>query len=174
MKKNAEGVRKLWNRYRYAILVALLGAGMLLWSGTDRQENTSGAERSVTEPPEAQLVALQLQLEEILSRMAGVGEVQVLLTLESDGERQLAQDSRLEYRGQTAAPEDYSRVSETVLVDVGSDEETVVTRRDYPTYRGALVVCQGGDRPDVQLAVTRAVAVLTGLSSERIAVARWQ
>ena len=174
MSAKTEGVQKLWNRYKYAVLIGVLGVGMLLWSGTDRQENTSGAERSVTEPPEAQLVALQLQLEEILSRMAGVGEVQVLLTLESDGERQLAQDSRLEYRGQTAAPEDYSRVSETVLVDVGSDEETVVTRRDYPTYRGALVVCQGGDRPDVQLAVTRAVSVLTGLSSERIAVARWQ
>ena len=147
---------------------------MLLWSGSDRQESMPEAERSVTELPEAQLSSLQLQLEEILRRMSGVGEVQVLLTLETDGERQLAQDSRLEYRGQTEAPEDYSRISETVLVDVGSDEETVVTRQDYPTYRGALVVCQGGDRPDVQLTVTRAVSVLTGLSSDRIAVAKWQ
>jgi len=82
--------------------------------------------------------------------------------------------TKLEYRGETAAPEDYSRSSETVLVDGGSGEETVVTKQVYPLYRGALVVCQGGDRAEVQLAVIQAVSVLTGLSSDRIAVAKWQ
>lgn len=43
--------------------------------------------------------------------------------------------------------EDYSRTSEPVLLDGGDREETVVTRTAYPTYRGALVVCQGGDGP---------------------------
>ena len=102
------------------------------------------------------------------------GEVQVLLTVESDGERQLAQDSELSYSGSTAAPEDYSRSSQTVLVDDGSAEAPVVTRTVYPTYRGALVVCQGGDRADVKLAVTEAVAALTGLSADRITVAKSQ
>ena len=50
----------------------------------------------------------------------------------------------------------------------------VVTRQQYPTYRGALVVCQGGDQADVRLAVTEAVAALTGLSSDRVTVAKWQ
>jgi stage III sporulation protein AG len=50
----------------------------------------------------------------------------------------------------------------------------VVTQRRYPTYRGALVVCRGGDRPEVKLAVTEAVAALTGLSADRITVAKWQ
>jgi len=43
-----------------------------------------------------------------------------------------------------------------------------------PTYRGALVVCQGGGQADVKLAVTEAVAVLTGLPADRITVAKWQ
>ena len=47
-----------------------------------------------------------------------------------------------------------------------------MTRILYPTYRGALVVCQGGDRADVRLAVIEAVSVLTGLSSDRITVAK--
>ena len=41
-------------------------------------------------------------------------------------------------------------------------------------YRGALVVCQGGDRADVKLAVTEAVSALTGLSSDRVTVAKCQ
>ena len=117
---------------------------------------------------------LQQEMEDILGRIQGVGEVQVLLTVESDGERQLAQDSELSYSGSTAAPEDYSRSSQTVLVDDGSAEAPVVTRTVYPTYRGALVVCQGGDRADVKLAVTEAGAALTGLSADRITVAKSQ
>lgn len=67
-----------------------------------------------------------------------------------------------------------SRTSEPVLLDGGDREETVVTRMAYPTYRGALVVCQGGDRADVKLAVTEAVSALTGLSSDRVTVAKCQ
>ena len=92
----------------------------------------------------------------------------------TDGERQLAQNTELRYSGSATAPEDYSRTSEPVLLDGGDREETVVTRTAYPTYRGALVVCQGGDRADVKLAVTEAVSALTGLSSDRVTVAKCQ
>ena len=82
-------------------------------------------------------------------------------------------------RGETAgadsaAPEDYSRRSETVLVDDGSGDAAVVVQSWHPTYRGALVVCQGGGAPDVKLAVTEAVAALTALPADRITVAEWQ
>ena len=167
-----EGVRKVWDRYKYAALVALIGAGLLLWPGGSGGEKTtfSGgvpAEQTRTED-------LQTELENILTSISGVGQVQVLLTVDSDGERQLAQDTELTYSGDTAAPEDYSRRSETVLVDGGQGDETVVTRTQYPTYRGALVVCQGGDRAEVCLAVTEAVSVLTGLPSDRVTVAKCQ
>ena len=99
-----------------------------------------------------------------------IGQSHITETLQ----RQVAEDTELSYSGATAAPEDYSRRSETVLADGGSGSEAVVLSRTYPTYRGALIVCQGGDRPEVQLAVTQAVAALTGLNSDRIAVAKWQ
>ena len=172
MRAKTEGVQKLWNKYKYAVLIGVLGVGMLLWSGTAPKD--SEAEPLLTEQSVADAERLRTELEEILKTIAGVGEVKILLTLESDGERQLAQDAKLAYRGDPAAPEDYSRSSETVLIDGSSGDQTVVTKTCYPTYRGALVVCQGGDRADVQLAVTQAVSVLTGLSSDRIAVAKWQ
>ena len=168
--QKTEGVRRIWDKYKFVALVALAGAVLLLWPGGDGKT----AERA--SPQAAALVEAELQqeMEDILGRIQGVGEVQVLLTVESDGERQLAQDSELSYSGSTAAPEDYSRSSQTVLVDDGSAEAPVVTRTVYPTYRGALVVCQGGDRADVKLAVTEAVAALTGLSADRITVAKSQ
>ena len=50
----------------------------------------------------------------------------------------------------------------------------MVTQTRRPTYRGALVVCQGGDRAEVKLAVTEAVTALTGLTADRVTVAKWQ
>jgi len=163
-----EGVRKLWNRYKFVGLIVLIGMGLLLWpsgSGTGPAENRE----STVQPRD-----LETEMAEILSAMSGVGQAKVLLTVDSDGEWQLAENTELAYSGNTAAPEDYSRRSETVLVEGSAGDEAVVVRKQYPTYRGALVVCQGGDRAEVQLAVTEAVAALTGLSADRITVAKWQ
>lgn len=166
MKTKAEGVRKIWDRYKYAALVALIGAGLLLWP--------SGSPPVPAAADTVKEEGIQEQLEEILGTISGVGQVRVMLTLDSDGERLLAQDTELAYSGPAASPEDYSRRSKVVLADGGSGDEAVTVRRTYPTYRGALVVCQGGDRAEVRLAVTEAVAALTGLSTDRVTVAKWQ
>ena len=158
--QKTEGVRRIWDKYKFAALVALAGVLLLLWP-SGREET---AERTSPQAVSAVQAELQQEMEDILGRIQGVGEVR----------RQLAEDSELSYSGSTAAPEDYSRSSQTVLVDGGSAETPVVTRTVYPTYRGALVVCQGGDRADVKLAVTEAVAALTGLSADRITVAKSQ
>ncbi len=175
MEKKVEGVRKIWNRYKYAALIALIGAGLLLWPGGKGGAPGSGTEAEVkaeTEmfPPSD----LQTDLEQILGQISGVGQVHVLLTLDAGGEQQLAQDTELKYSGPTSSPEDYSRRSTTVLADGASGGETVVVRQTYPTYRGALVVCQGADRAEVRLAVTQAVSSLTGLAADRVAVAKCQ
>ncbi len=160
-----EGVRKRWERYKYAALAALVGVGLLLWpSGSGDSPATDSGVKSRSE--------LQKELEQILGEIDGVGPVQVLLTEDTDGERQLARDTELSFRGDPAAPEDYSRRTETVLVDGTTGDEAMVTRRLFPTYRGALVVCGGGDRASVQLAVTEAVSALTGLPTDRVSVAK--
>ena len=173
MKGKTEGVRKLWDKYKFVGLTVLIGVGLLLWPSGKKTTGTSGRRPAATAPTAVEQ-DLQADMEEILGTISGVGQVKVLLTVDSDGERQLAQNTELAYSGSTAAPEDYSRRSETVLVDGTEGDGTVVVRTVYPTYRGALVVCQGGDRPEVKLAVTEAVAALTGLSADRVTVAKWQ
>ena len=170
MKEKTEGAKKPWERYKYAALAALVGVGLLLIPVGEKEDT----QRRQEEAEELQSLELQQQMEEILSVMSGVGQVKVLLTVDSDGERQFAQTTELSYSGAVASPEDYLRRSETVLVDGDSGEETVVVRTLYPTYRGALVVCTGGDRAEVRLAVTEAVAALTGLTSDQITVGKWQ
>ena len=163
-----EGAKKAWDKYKYVALVALVGAVLLLWPEGGGSSGQAAASGSGEQSPDARQVAEEM--EDILSKISGVGQVQVLLTAESDGQRLLAADTEESRQGAG----DISRSSETVVVDGSGGEAPVVTQTWYPTYRGALVVCQGGDQAAVRLAVTEAVMALTGLSADRVTVAKWQ
>lgn len=161
--------KKTWHQYKYVALVVLIGVGLLLWPGA----SDPTVEQEV-EPLTTDVSDMETQMEAILSKISGVGQLSLMLTLENDGESQLAADSELSYSGSVNAPDDYTRRSDLVTVSGDGGTQGIVTQRIYPTYRGALVVCEGGDNPDVQLAVTKSVAALTGLGSDRIMVVKWQ
>lgn len=164
--------RRLWDRYKYAVLVIVLGTALLLIpfgkSGKTQTQTTSTAvaEQSVEDT--------EKKMETILSKIDGVGELHLMLTPQTGTEQRLAQNTDLSYSGDQSAPDDFDRSSETVLASQSGDETPVVTQTFYPTWRGALIVCQGGGNAQVKLAVTQAVAALTGLSSDRITVVKCQ
>ena len=160
-------------RYKYVLLVVALGALLLAWP-----QRTADSGPTTDPEPAAEtqndLAQLETDMEEILSKISGVGRVEVMLTLQSGSEKVLASDSTLRYSGSVQAPDDYDRSTETVIVTDGGDDSVVVTQERCPQYRGALVVCEGGGSDAVRLQVTEAVAALTGLGTDRIAVVRWQ
>ena len=107
---------------------------------------------------------------QLLGRMSGVGRVQVMLSLKTGPTLQLAQDMDLEQEEGSLRQR-----SQPVTVNRGSGkQEVVVTQRLYPTYQGAVVVCQGAGDSRVRLRVMETVAVLTGLSSDKISVVQWK
>ena len=162
--------RTLWEKGKFALPVLGLGVLLLLWpSGAGETKSTTSPETTAEETMAQQ----QKEMERILARSEGAGELHLMLTLESDGERTLAEDTEETLGGSQDAPESQSR-RETVVLSVSGGEEVVVTRRESPVYRGALVVCQGADRAEVKLAVTQAVAALTGLGADRITVVKCQ
>ncbi len=162
-------------KYKAVLLVIAAGIVCLLWpsggggdKGTSLTENTT---QSASE--EAEVARLQEEMEEILGHIKGVGQLKLMLTVERGREQVLAGDSSLSYSGDTAAPADYSRSSETVVLS-GDGGSVVVTQELAPRFRGALVVCEGAGDPAVQLEVIQAVSALTGLGSDKISVVTWQ
>ncbi|MBR2132167.1 MAG: stage III sporulation protein AG [Oscillospiraceae bacterium] len=160
-------------RYKYVLLIAALGSVLLMWPGGEgEQELVTSVQR--TSGSQQTLHDLQSDMEEILSKINGVGRVEVMLTLQSGSELVLATDTTLRYSGNPQNPDDYDRTSETVTVSGGGNgSEVVVTQERSPQYRGALIVCDGGDNDRVRLCVVEAVSALTGLGADRIAVVRW-
>lgn len=162
---------KALDRYKFVLLIAALGA-FLLALPTGEHGGESGVV-SQTSDGEAAVRQMEENMEEILSKMSGVGRVDVMLTVQSGRELVLASDTTLRYSGSPQTPDDYDRSSEIVTISGGTGNDVVVTQERSAQYRGALIVCDGGDSDTVRLRIVEAVAALTGLGADRIAVVRW-
>ena len=156
-------------KYRYVALVVLAGVVlMLLPSGKGEQQTSSDQPVNVSEA--YSLAETEKRLEQLLGRIRGVGQVQVMLTLKSGSSLQLAENRSTSLRD-TEDRQD----RDVVTLNRGSGyEDVVVTEQTYPVYQGAVVVCQGAGDSGVNLAVIQAVSVLTGLGRDKITVVQWK
>lgn len=156
-------------KYRYVALVVLAGVVlMLLPSGKGEQQTSFDQPVNVSEA--YSLAETEKRLEQLLGRIRGVGQVQVMLTLKSGSSLQLAENRSTSLRD-TEDRQD----RDVVTLNRGSGyEDVVVTEQTYPVYQGAVVVCQGAGDSGVNLAVIQAVSVLTGLGSDKITVVQWK
>lgn len=157
-------ISALIRMYKYPILVAVLGLALMLLPSKAPEAEAEPA------PVSAQEQTLEQRLEQILSGIAGAGEVRVLLT-EEEGRQTL-------YQTDSSDESDASgtrRSDDTVLVEDSSRQEQGLIRQTLePKYRGAVVLCQGADQASVRLAVVEAVSCVTGLGADQISVLKMQ
>ena len=142
-ERKLTGLLAALNKYKYVLLVAVIGAALLLWPGT-KPETADLPAGGGPAAGEAELAKTEAAMEEILGKIGGVGRVDVMLTLQSGSELVLAEDSSLRYSGDSRSPDSYERSSQPVT-----------------------------DSGGVRLQVISAVSALTGLGSDRIAVVKW-
>ena len=176
MSKNAQPLAKAGELLKksgslglIAIIVVLGVILLLLPSGGNKPVETI---RPVTtqEPVGDTAGDFDRRIAAALSKLEGAGKVMVVLSLNSDGEIYLATDRDDKYGSEIR-----EQSEEAVLVNSGSSMQSpVIVKRDYPEYRGALVVAEGADNPTVKLAITQAIASLTGLGSDRVTVVKMQ
>lgn len=162
----AEKLKGLLRKYRLPLLAALVGVAILLLPGGGETEEEQSAEAEVYS-----LTETEARLEQLISAIDGVGKARVMLTLRSGETLSLAQDSS----ASAGSGGDTRQEQQILTVNRGSGrQEVVVTQRLYPTYQGAVVVCQGAGDSRVRLTVIETVSVLTGLSSDKISVVKWK
>ena len=148
-------INALFGKYKYPILVVLVGLGLLLLP-------TREAEMPSVPVETVRVASLEQRLEELLAQIEGAGAVRVLLT----------EDVGRETLWQTDVQSDTDSVREdTVIVEDADRNETGLVRRTTePSYRGAVILCQGADAPSVKLAIVEAVRCVTGLGADQISV----
>ena len=156
-KKATEFIKK----YKYAALVLLIGLGLMMVP-----ENALCKESTVSPIEAKENITINELLSEILSKIDGAGDVCVLLTVKKGEET-------LYHTNNDVVVSDTSNSTQSTIVTVTSsskDETGLVRQINPPQYLGAVIVCQGGDRPAVRFAIIDAVSKVTGLGSDRISV----
>lgn len=146
-------------KYAWPAIILLAGMVLLLLPGKDPQE-TEG--QGIIETAD-NIMSLEEALSEILSTVQGAGKVKVMLSVAS-GEETLYQSNR-------NLSENGSGKEDTVIIsDSQRNELGLIKQINPPVYQGAIVVCQGADSPAVRLALTEAVARVTGLTMDKISI----
>ena len=148
-------INALFGKYKYPILVVLVGLGLLLLPTGEAQEPPVPVE-TVRE------TSLEQRLEELLAQIEGAGAVRVLLTEDVGRETVWQTDVQKDA--------DSAREDTVILEDSGRNETGLVRRTRSPSYRGAVILCQGADAPSVKLAIVEAVRCVTGLGADQISV----
>lgn len=159
-------LKEAFLRYRYVALI--LAAGVVLLLLPDGKETRQTAQQPQGVDTAGQVEQLERKLEAALSKIDGAGEVDVVLTVHSGARQVLAQDSRL-----TGAGGDRSQTLDTVLVSKGGGQQEAIQLEEIsPRYRGALVICAGGESAAVRLQISEAISALTGLGTDKIVICK--
>ena len=162
MERKLGRIKEFFYKNRAVALVVLLGVLLMLLPTGKTEAQQPQRQETVSEPREN----LETRLEQILSQVSGAGNVRVLLTQER-GETSVYQLDL-----QEVTDGDRREIRQDTVTVTGSDrqQEGLLTQVEAPRYRGAVIVCQGGDNPTVRLSVVEAVSGATGLPSNRITV----
>lgn len=152
-------------KYRYVAIVLLIGVIlMMLPTNSSQADGNDLAEAAAAAPQQTE--SINEQLADILSQIEGAGNVRVLLTLAKGEETIYQTDDSISITGESSTTQ-----VDTIIVTASDKSQTGLTRQvNPPTYLGAIIVCQGADKPTVQLAIVDAVSKVTGLGANCISV----
>lgn len=161
------GIKESFGKYKYVWIVLLAGI-LLMLIPQHEKDNTEVAVcvDTKTQLPEA----LSRELESILCKISGAGEVKVMLSI-SEGERTIYQTDSSYRQDQDNTD---TKTQTVVISDNQRNEHGLIHQINPPGYQGAIIVAQGGDIPSVKLAIVEAVSNVTGLGADKIAVLKMQ
>lgn len=127
----------------------------------------------------------EAELEQMLSKVKGVGKVKVMITLQDTGQQIVNKDENetkeseqnadasgaLDDAANQSVREQVQRQEQTVILEDGTGKQrALVTKQLQPEIRGVVVICEGGDNPQVISDVSYAVEVLFSVSAHKVKV----
>jgi len=118
------------------------------------------------------------QLRDILASVVGVGEVEVMVNLESTPELIVAQNTNnrsstnqeMDKDKATRNQNDQTKDAEVVIVQGGKQDQPVIVKTMKPRVRGVLVVAKGADNIQVKAWITEAVQKVLDVPAYKISI----
>lgn len=148
-----------------AVIILIIGVILLILPVGTKTEKEKPQE---TETYETYKIETERSLKRILSKVKGVGDVEVFITLENYGEAVYAKNGQGEENGEKSAKE----FSDNYVLknDAGGGESPLVVKKETPEVFGVLVVAKGANDPLLKTQIISAVRAVTGAKAHRVEV----
>lgn len=175
----------LKDKFRKIIVIAgVLGIALIFFSGylkssSKKREKEESAQQNSTQ----QYVSkLESSLKEMISSIKGAGNTKVLVTLESTEETVYATEEKKNKEatedkttdGQTSKKRESDDCEKKYITikDADGTERALSVTQIQPTIKGVVVVCEGGNQPEVQQKITDAVKTALNITSKKVYVTK--
>ena len=169
-------LRKLWKKGRARpelVLGGLIAAAIaaIFLSTVIHTDRPTVSAAAVTAEDSTEL---EERLAQSLSRMQGVGEVQVMITYETGTEIVPVFETESEVntleQGESNTTEDRREKSQPATVNKSGAEEALVLRQNMPRIRGVIVIAQGARDPGVRMRLHQAVRTVLNIAAGQVEV----
>ena len=172
----------LKDKFRKSIIVlGILGIVLIFFSGFFKSTNKNNKKNNDDYSTQSYVAHLEMSLRDMISSIKGAGNTRVLVTLENTEETVYATEEKKNKQ----ATEDKSEGQMSKKRESDDCEKKYITVRDadgteralsvtqiQPTVKGVVVVCEGGDDPQVQQRVTDAIKTALNITSKRVYVTK--
>lgn len=152
-------------KMRSNILLALLLGILLLAAGRSFSDSKEEVPQTVAAAETADRVT-ERRMAEILSKIQGAGQVDVMLTYRQTEEKTIAHNETREENGETLRTEQTA----ILLEDGDGATQPLVLTEMGPVVEGVVIAAQGADSPAVAAALNQAAQALLDVPAHKVAV----
>lgn len=183
-KKEPGEKRKTENLIVFLIILVITVICInVIWKGEETEElvpkdnNIKLAQTSYANQEESiniQESNLEKRLEEILKKMSGIEDVEVLITYSETNQivpmYNEKQTETITKDGENVSKTEVDTSKEVVFEETGSTKTPVLKSTLLPKMEGAVITAKGADNAQVKANIIEAVQAATGLSANKIQV----
>ena len=191
MEKLKEKFAKKSNKFTYIIILIIIAGVMILAvsyfnnsTPTFLNVSNSGSSNSDNENHEKLSSSLtyhdkvKIELKNILSKIKGVGEVDVIIHFEGgeelipalDSEKSNTVTEERDSNGGNRLNNNKKDGTKVVMSNQGNSTEPLILKTYNPKIIGVLIVAQGADNPKLSYELTKIVASLYDISESKVSV----
>ncbi len=175
MKSAVQKWNALTFKEKAAIILLLLFLGLMLSSPVAAKTKKQNEEISEKENYTGEYKSsLEAQLRETLGKVEGIGELDVMITLESEVNREIVYN-------ENTSENTSSSENQRVTTQVNSTKDAVMVKDSdgtypytysgsYPKITGAIVVAEGADSPVIKAYIIDAVKAVLDIAPHKIVV----
>jgi len=161
LAKKLDDIKKILGEKKIKlVLVAgvLLGMVLIMISNKSSQAPADDTNQTARAENVTNNESLQERLKILLSKVKGVGEVEVFVTYSSTEEKLALKDK------------DTNGSEQTVMKNSSGNTEPYIYKSIYPQIEGVIIVAQGGDNDGVKAAISDAIAAVLELPIHRVKI----